>query len=188
MLKGKSGALANCGGAALTNLDQAKIQCLRQLGADTKNWQTACLPRGVAGPVSCFANYSGKNEEILGCIAQEKPELRQAITAVRCLTNGKEASDVIAVCTQPFIKDPKLRQALAWASQSNGGVNGFGACVAGSFLGGEPGRLMTCATQSASCTGFALCAAGPKMNQEWMIRHASRTANRPLIAFSGPRS
>jgi hypothetical protein len=36
-------------------------------------------------------------------------------------------------------------------------------------IGGEAGRLLSCAAHSQSYAGIAICAVGPKMNQEWMI-------------------
>jgi uncharacterized protein YecT (DUF1311 family) len=160
-------ALLNCGNFAEANLNPADVECLRK-SLNAGDWQATCLGRGLPGPASCFLKYSGDTENVMSCIANGKPAIRDALTAIRCLTNGQQPRDLIAACTLNFVKDPKARQALACASQSSS-AQAFGGCIAGSFLGEEEQRLLACATQSPSYAGLALCAAGPKMNQEWMI-------------------
>jgi hypothetical protein len=48
-------------------------------------------------------------------------------------------------------------------------MGNLAGCVAGPVIGGEAGRLLSCAAHSQSYAGIAICAVGPKMNQEWMI-------------------
>jgi hypothetical protein len=166
---GGATALLNCAGTANISLDPTVTQCLQKIGTDAKQLVGSCLPGAQSGPVSCFAKFVGNNEDILTCLANEDPKSRNIVAAIRCISSGNEPSDIIASCTDGFIKDPKARQALACAAKANGNMGALTSCAAAPFLGDQEARLLTCATQSRSYAGFAICAAGPKMNQEWMI-------------------
>jgi hypothetical protein len=161
-------ALLNCASVAQIDLGPAK-ECLEKGGTNVADLIKNCVPNAQSGPVSCFANFAANNEDVLTCLANQDPKMRSTMAVIRCISSGNKPSDLIATCTEGIIKDPKVRQALACATQANASVGALAACVSAPVLGGETGRLLTCATQSQSYAGFALCAAGPKMNQEWMI-------------------
>jgi uncharacterized protein YecT (DUF1311 family) len=162
-------ALLGCAGAANLKLDTALNECLQKATTDAQQWITSCLPNPPTAQLSCFTRFSGHNDDVLTCLASADSRTRDALAAIRCVSSGKEPSDLLASCTEGFVKDPKARQALACAAKSNGDMGTLAGCAAAPFLGGDQGRLLTCAAQSQSYAGFALCAAGPKMNPEWMV-------------------
>jgi hypothetical protein len=164
-----SAALLGCAASANIKLEPQLSECLQKATADSQQWIAACLPNPSTPQLACFTRFSGNNDDVLTCLANSDPKARDALAAIRCISSGKEPSDLLASCTEGFVKDPKARQALACAAQANGDMGALAGCAAAPFLGGEQGRLLTCAAQSQSYAGFALCAAGPKMNQEWMI-------------------
>jgi WD40 repeat protein len=165
---GKS-ALARCAGVVGIHLDPTVLTCLQSATTNASNLVSQCFPGATNPAVSCFANFSGSTEDIMTCLANGNAATRDALAAVRCITSGNDASDLIVSCTEGLVKDPKSRQALACAARSNGDIASLAGCAAAPLLGGDGSRLLTCATQSQSYTAFALCAAGPKMNPEWTI-------------------
>jgi uncharacterized protein len=160
-------ALLACADTAGVHLDPAVTQCLSQSGSDPTQWKS-CIPN-LPAPASCFTQFNGDNQSILTCLAKDNPTASQALATIRCLTSGNDTSDVIAGCAAGLIKDSKTRQIVSCAVNANGDLGQLTGCAVAPAVGGEAGRLLTCASRSDSYAGFALCAAGPKMNQEWMI-------------------
>ncbi|WP_143035353.1 hypothetical protein [Bradyrhizobium sp. Rc2d] len=130
----------------------------------------AAIPLGPAKECIEKANSgSWDREKLLTCVANVNPAVRDAVAVIRCVSSGNRPNDIIASCTEGLIRDSKTRQVLSCAAQDTHDKGAMFGCMAAPFLGEEEGRLLTCATQSGSYAGFALCAAGPKMNPEWMI-------------------
>jgi hypothetical protein len=59
-------------------------------------------------------------------------------------------------------------------------------CAAGAVLPPDAARMVSCATTSQGPTSFALCAAGPAINEEWRIAAecAVETGGNP-VGFAG---
>jgi hypothetical protein len=163
---GDTPVLLACSDAIGVPLNSDIADCVQSAGADG-DWKS-CLSSLHSPAIDCVKSFGDDNEKLLTCLANQNPTTQQAVAAIKCLTSGNDPADLISACTANFLPD-KPRQALACVSKANGDLGSMASCAAAPYVGGEPGRLLTCATQSQDFSGFALCAAGPKMTPEWMI-------------------
>jgi len=140
---------------------------------------------GDAGRIAgCVANEDKKAAAV--CLLGDKPEVRQALQVYNCVSGGRDTKSIIANCSDGIIKDQKTREAMACVSQSSGDRSQLVSCAAGVALPPDAAHLVGCATSSQGPTDFALCAAGPAMNEEWRIASecAVETGGNP-IGFAG---
>src|SRR5262249_7540351 len=82
---------------------------------------------------------------------------------------GRDASSLVANCSDFLVKDTKTRTVLACATKAGSDGSKLAGCAASSVLPPEVARYAACAATSRGPTQFALCAAGPMMNEEWRI-------------------
>jgi hypothetical protein len=120
------------------------------------------------------------------CLAGDKPGYKEAVRAVSCVQNGRDAASVIASCSDFAIGDQKTRAVLVCATQAGSDSAKLLGCAASSVLPPEVAHYAACAATSQGATSFALCAAGPQMNEEWRIAAecAVNTGGNPL-GFAG---
>jgi hypothetical protein len=145
------------------------VSCLTT--GDSPALQLSCIsPKlgGDAGRISTCLTNSDKTAAAV-CLMGDKPEVRKAIQVYNCVSSKHDASSIIANCSDGIIKDEKTREALACVSQARADKTKLAGCAAGAFLPADAARLVGCATTSQGPTQFALCAAGPAMNEEWRI-------------------
>jgi hypothetical protein len=116
---------------------------------------------------TCVTNEDKKAAAV--CLLGDKPEVRQALQMYNCVAGGRDTKSIIANCSDGLIKDKKTREALACVSQSSGDRAQLASCAAGVALPPDAAHLVGCAASSQGPTSFALCAAGPAMNEEWRI-------------------
>jgi hypothetical protein len=115
-----------------------------------------------------------------------RPEYKAAAQVVACAQEGSDAGSLIANCSDSFIKDGKTRALLACTAKAGSDSEKLADCAASSVLPPEIARYATCAATSQGPTSFALCAAGPVMNEEWRIAAecAVQTGGNP-VGFAG---
>jgi hypothetical protein len=96
------------------------------------------------------------------------------------------ASSLIANCSDLLVKDPKTRAVLACVADAGSDNGKLAGCAASSVLPPTLARYASCAASSQGPTSFALCAAGPAMNEEWRIAAecAVQTGGEPF-SFAG---
>jgi len=177
--------------------------CLDKLSPDmAKARQVAgCLSGGGAtssATVTCVANQLGGDAATIAkcleqqdrtaaaiCLMGDKKEVRTAQRVYKCVSQGTDASALIANCTEGVL-DAKTSQTLACVSRSGGDRGQLAGCAAAAVLPPEAARLVGCATSSQGPTSFALCAAGSGMNEEWRIAAecAVQSGGNP-VAFAG---
>jgi hypothetical protein len=129
---------------------------------------------------------AGGKDKMVSCLLGDKPEYKAAAQVVACVQGGRDASSLIANCSEFLIKDAKTRAALACAADAGSDRNKLLGCAASSVLPPEVARYAACAATSQGPTSFALCAAGPIMNEEWRIAAecAVQTGGNP-VGFAG---
>ncbi len=129
-----------------------------------------CLVPHVGGDAAKVAKcIAGKQEDMVACLAGDRPEYQAAAKVYACVANGRDASSFVDNCAGEFIKDEKTRKAISCVAEANGNRDQLAACAAGSLLPPEVARYASCAATSDGPTSFALCAAAPMMNEEWRI-------------------
>ncbi|WP_439397230.1 hypothetical protein ACRQ5Q_09055 [Bradyrhizobium sp. PMVTL-01] len=145
------------------------VQCVTKGSSPAPLTQcVAPIVGGDAGKIAtCVANADKKAAII--CLLGDKPEVRQALQVYNCASGGRDAKSIISNCSDGLIKDQKTRETLACVSQSSGDRAQLVSCAAGAALPPDAAHLVGCATSSQGPTSFALCAAGPAMNEEWRI-------------------
>lgn len=143
---------------------------------------TACLEiKDQASAIRCVAPHiAGDAQKIASCLAKpdrnaaeicllgDTPQVRAIQQVNKCIKGGRDASSVIASCTDGILDD-KSRQTIACVAGSRSDRARLAGCAAGVVLPPEATRLVGCASSSEGPTSFALCAAGPEMNEEWRI-------------------
>jgi hypothetical protein len=194
-------ALAACLSGS-SNQASSALDCLK-----TSNPQAAdkidvatCAAKAsdTNGVASCFTNVmggdgakiaecaAGGRDKMVSCLVADKPEYKAASEAIACVEGGRDASSLVANCSDFIVKDPKTRAALACAAGAGSDTSKLADCAASSVLPPEIARYAACATTSQGPTSFALCAAGPTMNEEWRIASecAVETGGNP-VGFAG---
>jgi hypothetical protein len=130
---------------------------------------------------SCFTTVMGGDgdkiaicakegkDKMVSCLLGDRPEYKAAAQVVACVQGGRDASSLVANCSDFFVKDPKVRAVLACATQASDRSK-LAACAASTVLPPEVARYAACAaTSQGGATNFALCAAGSQVNEEWRI-------------------
>jgi hypothetical protein len=151
---------------------EAVTQCiLGKAGGDAGK-----IARCIKGP-----NVSGAT----ACILGNSPQAQAASDVYRCIEGGRDAAALIAGCTQRVLDD-KSRQTLSCISRAQDDRAQLAGCAASAVLPPEAARIVGCASNSAGPTSFALCAAGPQMNEEWRIAAecAVQSGGNP-VSFTG---
>jgi hypothetical protein len=145
------------------------VSCLTK-GASTAQ-VAECVTPQVGGDAGKIANCLAKSDRTAAalCFMDDKQEVKDALKAYNCASSGREASSIIANCSEGIIKDPKTRETLACLSRSSGDRTQLAGCAAGAVLPKDAALMVGCASTSQGPTSFALCVAGPAMNEEWRI-------------------
>jgi len=102
------------------------------------------------------------------CLLGDSKETRAVQRAYKCISAGREPSDVLENCTEGLI-DGKTRVTLACVSRAGTEKTALAGCAAEAVLPPDMARLVGCAATSQGPTSFTLCAAAPAMNEEWRI-------------------
>src|SRR2546421_12619677 len=89
--------------------------------------------------VKCTEDNKDKSKMML-CIFGDKPEYKAAAKVVSCVQGGRDASSLVANCSDFFIKDQKTRAALACAADAGSDRNKLLACAASSVLPPDAAR------------------------------------------------
>jgi hypothetical protein len=147
----------------------------------------ACVGKSMGGDGARLAQCAAVDHaKIAECLFGDSPKYRTASEVMVCATNAHDTSSFIANCSDIFIKDQKTREALACAAESGGDKQKLAACAASSVLPPDLARYAACAAASQGPTSFAICAAGPIMNEEWRIAAecAVQTGGNP-VGFAG---
>ena len=76
---------------------------------------------------------------------------------------------MVAYCAQALPIDDKTRETLSCAARAGGDTSKLVGCAATAVLPPDAARMVSCAANSTGATSFALCAAGPAMNEEWRL-------------------
>jgi hypothetical protein len=183
------GALARCAAAAKSGedavvcLDELSPEtqkarrianCLRQNDANSAapNSVKSCLTSTVGDAAGGYANCvtSHDNAELSQCILKSSPETRAGYQAYKCAAQGRDATSLIVNCTDGLAgMDDKTRRTLDCVANAKDDRSKLAGCAAGAVLTGDAARLAGCAATNYGATSFALCAAGPLMNEEWRI-------------------
>lgn len=194
-------AFAYCLSASSNRMELA-LDCLRESNPQIaeKIAVASCAAKAVdaKAAASCFTRVmdgdagkigecaKGPKEKMVSCFFGDKPEYKAASQVVACVQGGRDASSLLANCSDFLVKDPKTRAVLACVAQAGSDNNKLAGCAASSVLPPEIARLAGCAAASQGPTSFALCAAGPLMNEEWRIAAecAVHSGGEP-ISFAG---
>ncbi|MDP3527642.1 MAG: hypothetical protein Q8S27_23955, partial [Hoeflea sp.] len=160
-------------------------ECLEIVSPEIRKYRhiQECVTRNTTNTsrVSCISHHSNADAaRVAGCLAQRE-SLEVAICALgddkntkilrriaQCTQAGKGKSSILANCTEGIIDD-KTRQVAGCVVDAGSDKRKLAACAAGVALPPEAARLVGCATDSQGPTSFALCAAGPQINEEWRI-------------------
>ena len=155
--------------------------CLASLNPAFKDEICAAKASTAAQAAACLAPHlgtdaakiaicvAGKKDDVVTCLAGDRPEYRAAQQAYNCIANGRDASSFVENCASDFIKDEKTRHGISCIAKAEGDRDQLAACAAESVLPPQLARYASCAATSDGATSFALCAAGPLMNEEWRI-------------------
>jgi hypothetical protein len=179
--------------AALDCLTKSNPQMAETIAVAT------CAAKAVdaKAAASCFTTVMGADEakiaacavggkdKMVSCLFPDKPEYKAASQVVACVQGGRDASSLVANCSDFLVKDPKTRAVLACAAQAGSDSSKLAGCAASSVLPPEVARFAGCAATSQGPTSFALCATGPMMNEEWRIAaECAQTGGNPA-GFAG---
>jgi hypothetical protein len=187
-------ALARTSSAAATCLDglspdvakaRALLTCLDKTASTS--WAACASSAGgdAARAAGCIAGPDQDRFKMAKCLLGDKPEVRTAEHLYRCVSGGSDATALLANCSEGIL-DPKTSQVASCVVASGGDRTQLSVCAANAVLPPDAARVVGCATNSTGPTGFALCAAGPAMNEEWRIAAecAVETGGNP-IGFAG---
>jgi hypothetical protein len=148
---------------------------------------TSCVSKNFGGDGAKIAGCAtGPQDKVIACLFGNRPEYKAAAAAAACVQGGRDASSLIANCSNIIIKDPKTRAVLACAAQAGSDHQKLLGCVATAALPPTIAHFAACAATSTGPTSFGLCAAGPVMNEEWRIAAecATESGGVPLV-FAG---
>jgi hypothetical protein len=150
-------------------VDKVALATCAARAADTTA-ATSCFTKVIGGDGAKIAACArGAKDKMVSCVFGDKSEYRVASQVVACVQGGRDASSLVANCSDFLVKDPKTRAVLACAAQAGSDSSKLAGCAASSVLPPEVARYAACAATSTGPTSFALCAAGPTMNEEWRI-------------------
>jgi hypothetical protein len=154
--------IVNC---ALQRRGSEALACLDPLSPDLARVRTVagCLTTGASTPqaLACLGPVVGSDAAtVAGCVANrdrkaavicllgDRPQVRSALQAYNCVSGGRDASSIIANCTDGIIGDQKTREALACVSRAGGERTQLASCAAAAVLPADAARLVACATNS----------------------------------------
>jgi hypothetical protein len=163
-----------------------ELACALQAGKN-QNDLVGCFSKSSNGDAAELAACAvGDQAKMASCIIGIRPEYKTVAQVVACAQGGRDAEAVVANCSDFLIKDEKTRAVLACAAQAGSSSEKLAACAASSVFPPEIARYASCAATSQGPTSFALCAAGPVMNEEWRIAAecAVQTGGNP-VGFAG---
>ena len=164
---------------------RATLDCLRANAAlDT----AACLAPHLNGDAAKIAQCLTRNSEVekAAClVGSDSKELQAVRRAYECVSGGRNAQAMIVNCTDGVL-DAQTRQVLSCASEAGSDRSKLASCAASAVLPPDTARLVGCAASSQGPTSFALCAAGPSMNEEWRIAaECAVSSGGEPISFAG---
>lgn len=180
-LGGDAGRFAACmstaGGSAsecLSSLNPKTAQAIKDFScmtaaSDATTALTCIAPHMPGDAPKIIGCLTGPRGAIGFCLLAGEPQYQGALKAYECLGNGTDAADLIANCSSGLIKDPKTREALTCVARAGSDEAQLSNCAAQAVLPSEIARYASCAATSTGATSFALCAAGPLMNEEFRI-------------------
>src|SRR5262249_35829993 len=115
-----------------------------------------------------------------------KPEYKAAAQVVACVQGGRDASSLVANCSDLLVTDPKARAVLACTAKAGSDSSQLTACAASSVLPPAVARYLPGGATSHGPPSFALCAAARRMNEAWRIAAgcAVQTGGNP-VGFAG---
>ena len=198
-LGGDAERLAKCTASAGASLDGCLTQVNPKIAeanriiscvkaAEANGAAFACTAQALGGDAPRIAACISNQDRGLAalCLLGNKPEAQIAQQAYVCLARSHDTSALLANCTSGFIKDEKTRLAVGCLAQAGNDKSQLAGCAAGALLPPDAARVVGCATTSQGPTSFALCSAGPLMNEEWRITAecAVQTGGNP-VAFGG---
>lgn len=131
------------------------------------NCLTPLLGVDVGKAQACLAN-STDNRALVMCMAADRPELQAAQRVYQCVSQGADAATLIASCSDGVL-DERTRHVAGCIANTGGDKGALVGCVASTFLPKEYGPALQCAGSSTGGVSFALCMAGPSMNEELRI-------------------
>jgi hypothetical protein len=134
---------------------------------ETLNCLTPLLGPDVGRAQECLQS-SKDNGELVMCMAADRPELKAAQNVYKCVSQGADAATLIANCSDGIL-DERTRHVAGCISTAGGDKGALAGCVASTFLPKEYGPAVQCAASSTGGVSFALCMAGPSMNEELRI-------------------
>lgn len=134
---------------------------------ETLNCLTPLLGPDVGRAQECLQS-SNDNGELVMCMAADRPELKAAQNIYKCVSQGADAATLIANCSDGIL-DERTRHVAGCISTAGGDKSALAGCVASTFLPKAYGPAMQCAASSTGGVSFALCMAGPSMNEELRI-------------------
>ncbi|WP_315795703.1 hypothetical protein [Bradyrhizobium sp. SZCCHNRI3043] len=204
--------LTSCAAPFLGGESQKLVACVRTPNSKMDGCLAALNPRlgDAKRTIDCLASsdpsrgfdcvaaqVGGDAPRIAGCIKNpdrnaaalcllgDKPEVRVAQRVYGCIATGRDASSVILNCTDG-IMDDRTRQNVACVARAGSDKGQLAGCAASAVLPPDAARMVSCASNSQGMTSFALCAAGPTINEEWRIAAecAVQTGGNP-VGFAG---
>jgi hypothetical protein len=169
-LAGGKDKLEECVAAADPKFADAQktFSCMTKSSAATQAF--ACVAPRLGGEAARIAGCVGNPDKSVAalCLLGDKPEVRAVQRAYKCVAGGSSAADLIANCSEGVL-DPKTSETVGCVARAGVDKTQLAACAASAALPPDTARLVGCAASSQGATSFALCAAGPAMNEEWRI-------------------
>ena len=165
-------ALINCalGGAPSVAAVRRGFDCVRH-SENSATETAACLASiagGDVGRAAACITESSENEAVVSCMLRDRPELQQARRLYNCAAAGTGTASLIASCSEGILDD-NTRQLAGCVADNGSDRQALAGCAAATVLPKELGPVVRCASSSTGGTDFALCMAGPAMNEEWRI-------------------
>jgi hypothetical protein len=198
-LGGDAERLAKCTASAGASLDGCLTQVNPKIAeanriiscvkaSEANGAAFACTAQALGGDAPRIAACISNQDRGLAalCLLGNRPEAQIAQQTYACLAGSHDTSALLANCTSGFIKDEKTRVAVGCLARAGNDKSQLAGCAAGLLLPPDAARVVGCATTSQGPTSFALCSAGPLMNEEWRITAecAVQTGGNP-VAFGG---
>jgi hypothetical protein len=183
-ISGSSANLDKCLSATSPQMKTAHdtLNCVTNANNGLKVF--GCVSGQVGGDAAKVANCVNGHDtmDVAVCLYGNKPEVRAAQAAYTCVAKSSDTVSVVAYCAQALPIDDKTRETLTCVARAGGDNSKLVGCAASAALPPDAARMVSCATNSTGATSFALCAAGPAINEEWRIvaECAVETGGNPL--------
>ncbi|SDE01514.1 hypothetical protein SAMN05216345_13213 [Cupriavidus sp. YR651] len=166
--------------------DMKKARLLNECLSKSSNQNSAsqCIATEVGGDVGKISGCLAQKDRmaVATCAFGDSPQLRDAQRVYSCVASGLDVSAVLYSCSEGVVTDGKTRQTIACVAKAGSDKAKLATCSVGAVLPEEAARIVGCASGSTGPTSFALCAAGPAMNEEWRIAAecAAETGGNPI--------